>query len=373
VPSASSEDAEVRLIGRVLGGEPGLFPQLIEPYRRSMFLTARSIVHDPADAEEVTQESTLKAFAHLGELRSGVSFRAWLLQIVWNEARMRLRKDRKHLYESLEGDEDDDLAWRVGEPRDPRELPSDVLARKETRRAITEALGTLSEPYREVFLLRDVQHRSVEDTAQTLGISTAAVKTRLHRARLQMREKLHLTSDPGAEAGAAYRGKLTGMAGGVQYAVSAECPRAIVWETLTDWKIWPLWERIRGLYTNVYWKSGEPWQPGSRFVFEHCIHVGPISFTFDARMLVTSSTPPQQITWINHGIGVTVHQTTELVEAEGRTTISTSAEFLGKLFQATPIPVDAVRMLCGFITNFYDALAEESCHRFSRVAPRADA
>ena len=366
VSPAAAGDGEVCLIARIVAGERSLFSELIKPYRRSIFLTALSVLRDPADAEEVAQEATLKAFAHLAELRSGVTFKAWLLQIVLNEARMRWRKDRKHLYEPIADPAAEEEPSRLVEPRDQRELASETLVRKETRRAITEALGTLSEDYREVFLLRDIQHLSVEETARALRISSAAVKTRLHRARLQMRGKLKLSDQAGADLqSAAYVGKLDGMAGRVEYAVLIECPRALVWETLTDWRNWPNWERIRGLYGNVYWKEGQPWVVGSRFVFEHRIKVGPLPFTFDAAMLITGMTPLEQIAWINHGVGVTVQQTTDLAEAQdGGTMVSTSAEFLGKVFQQSPVPYNAVEILRGFIVNFYDALAEESGRRF---------
>src|SRR5579859_22505 len=137
VSPAAAGDAEVRLIERIVAGERSLFSELIKPYRRSVFLTAFSVLRDPADAEEVAQEAILKAFAHLAELRSGVTFKAWLLQIVLNEGRMRLRKDRKHLYEPIVDDSAEE-EHHIVEPRDQRELPSETLARKETRRAITE-------------------------------------------------------------------------------------------------------------------------------------------------------------------------------------------------------------------------------------------
>jgi RNA polymerase sigma-70 factor, ECF subfamily len=157
-----------------------------------MYLLAYSVLKNEADAEEVAQETVLKAFRHLDQLRSGASFKSWLLQIAMNEARARRRKDRSHLYESLdEGKEDMDGGEIM--PRqlaDWREVPSEVLERKELREKINQALYSLPEKYREVFLLRDVQHLSEQEAAEILGISMSATKARLHRARLQLREKL---------------------------------------------------------------------------------------------------------------------------------------------------------------------------------------
>jgi RNA polymerase sigma-70 factor (ECF subfamily) len=361
---SGAPDAETRLIERIVAGDRALFSELIQPYRRSVYGTAYAVLRDPADAEEAAQETALKAFAHLGELRSGVTFKAWLLQIALNEARQRLRKNRRHLHEPIGKEEADEDAPAL-DPADARELPSETLERKETRRAITEALGTLREPYREVFILRDIQGLNVAETARALRVNAAVVKTRLRRARLQMREKLQLV-DLGT---AAFRDKMTGMAGRVEYFVAADCPRDVVWATLTDWRNWPNWQRIAGLYGKVEWKTGEPWKVGSRFIFEHRMKFGPLPFSFEAYMLVTSVTPGEQITWINHGVGVTVQQSTDLEDAEGGgTIISTSAEFLGKLLPQAPFPVDPDAILRGFITNFYDALAEESRRRYQPTA-----
>lgn len=151
-------------------------------------------MRNEADAEEVAQEATLKAFIHLDQLREDDRFKGWLLLIAVNEAKMRRRKDRRHLYDSLE-EEQQDAESDGGEfmPRqfaDWREIPSESLERKEVRNAVKRALDALPEIYREVFVLRDVDHLTVAETAKTLGISVPSVKTRLFRARLQMREQL---------------------------------------------------------------------------------------------------------------------------------------------------------------------------------------
>ena len=183
---------EPALIERIKRGEQALFHELIRPYEGGVYLAAYSILRNEADAEEVAQEATLKAFVHLGQLREDQKFKAWLLLIVVNEAKMRRRKDRRHLYESLDGPgaESEEGEFMPRQFADWREIPSETLDRNEVRSAVGRALAALPWIYREVFVLRDVQHLTVSETAQALDISVAAVKTRLHRARLQMREQL---------------------------------------------------------------------------------------------------------------------------------------------------------------------------------------
>ena len=104
---------------------------------------------------------------------------------------MKLRKDRRHLYESMdEGRQNDEGHYIPKDFADWREIPSEALEQRELREALTKALESLPEKYRTVLILRDVQHLSINETAQALGLSEANVKTRLCRARLQMRDAL---------------------------------------------------------------------------------------------------------------------------------------------------------------------------------------
>ena len=95
------ESTEAELIKRVCGGEPQAFEDLLRPYERLVYATAISILRNPADAEEVAQEAVLKAFSKLSSFRGESRFSTWLVQITYNEARMKLRKERQHLYESI--------------------------------------------------------------------------------------------------------------------------------------------------------------------------------------------------------------------------------------------------------------------------------
>ena len=183
--------AEVDLVRRVQAGDVNAFYELICPYERAVFLTAVGIVKNDADAEDVAQEAVLKAFKGLANFRGDAKFSTWLIQITINEAKMKLRKDRRHRYESIEdGQQGEDGDHMPMDFADWREIPSEALARKEVREALNAGLNSLSEKYHTVLILRDVQQLSITETAQALGISEANVKTRLSRARLQLRDAL---------------------------------------------------------------------------------------------------------------------------------------------------------------------------------------
>jgi RNA polymerase sigma-70 factor (ECF subfamily) len=182
---------EAELIKSVCAGDREAFYELVCPYERMIYATAISVVKNPADAEEVAQEAVLKAFSHLSSFRAESKFSTWILQITYNEAKMRLRKARSHLYESIEEPRpSEDTDYWPKDFADWRPIPSELFERDEVRQAIQNATNSLSRIYREVFILRDVQNLSTKETATILGISEGAVKIRLLRARLQMRDAL---------------------------------------------------------------------------------------------------------------------------------------------------------------------------------------
>ena len=183
--------SEAALIERVAAGDTEAFCELVRPCERALFLAARGVLGNDADAEEIAQEAVLKAFSNLRRFRGESKFSTWLIQIALNEARMRLRKERRTLHESLEQPLREDEGDYV--PRDFadwREIPLEALQRKELRDALARAIASLAPKYREVLILRDVEHLSITDTATVLGITEVSVKTRLLRARLQVRDAL---------------------------------------------------------------------------------------------------------------------------------------------------------------------------------------
>jgi len=182
---------EQDIIARVQAGQADAFYELVRPYERAVFVAALGLVKNDADAEDVAQEAVLKAFRGIANFRGDAKFSTWLIQIAINEAKMKLRKDRRHLYESIEdGPTSEDGDYVPRDFADWREIPSEALERKEIRDALNKAMACLAEKYRTVLMLRDVQQLSIAETAQVLGISEANVKTRLSRARLQLRDAL---------------------------------------------------------------------------------------------------------------------------------------------------------------------------------------
>ena len=183
-------DEEQQLIQRIRDGERELFYELVRPYEGRVYATAFAIVHNEADAEDIAQEAILKALRHIRQFRAEARFSTWLIQITVNEARMRLRRERTRLTESLDSTADENSIYTPKDFADWREIPLETLERKEVREKLGEALSSLGDKYREVFLMRDVQHLSIEETSKLLNISTASVKTRLLRARLMLRDLL---------------------------------------------------------------------------------------------------------------------------------------------------------------------------------------
>lgn len=182
---------EEDLIRRICAGQTELFRILIAPYQRTAYAIAYSVVNNAADAEEVVQEAFLNALKGLPNFRAESKFSTWLIQITLNEARARVRDNRAHLYHSLdESSKSEDGDFVPRDLADWREIPSEALARKELREKIEQALLNLRPIYREILVLRDIEHFSVAETAEVLGISKDMVKTRLLRARLKMREAL---------------------------------------------------------------------------------------------------------------------------------------------------------------------------------------
>ena len=179
------------LIRRIKAGESDLFYQLIEPYQKSVYAAAYSVLGNEADAEDAAQDALVKCLARLEQFRAEAKFSTWLIQIAINEARMRRRKDRKGLYESLDQDREDEEGDYIPKDfADWREIPSEALEQKQLKAALARALASLKPIYREVFVLRDVQGLNIRETAQMLGINETLVRTRLLRARLMMRDAL---------------------------------------------------------------------------------------------------------------------------------------------------------------------------------------
>ncbi len=181
---------EQDLISSVQRGQHELFYELVRPYERRVYAAALAILRNEQDAEDAAQEAMLKAFANIRQFRAEARFSTWLIQITVNQALMRRRRERTVPMEGLDNRRDEESAYAPRDFADWREIPSEALERKEVRQRLAKALGTLDRKYREVFMLRDMEHLNIQETSEVLGISVASVKTRLLRARLMLRDLL---------------------------------------------------------------------------------------------------------------------------------------------------------------------------------------
>ena len=159
-------------------------------YERNIFRLAQHITQNHEDAEDVLQDAFLKAYTHLGDFQGDSRFYTWLVRIAVNESLMQLRKRKPGRTLSLDEyvETQDDLMPR--EVVDWGDTPEQVYARTELQTILAAAIDSLEPAFRSVFLLRDVEHFSTEETAQMLELSVPAVKSRLLRARLKLRHRL---------------------------------------------------------------------------------------------------------------------------------------------------------------------------------------
>ena len=181
---------EAGLVAQARLGDETAFTELAERYQRNIFRLAQNITQNREDAEDVLQETFLKAYQHLPEFEGHSKFYTWIVRIAVNESLMKLRK-RKW----------DKTVWldepvTVGEDTVAREIavwednPEQRYSQEELREILDKAVNGLAPPYRTVFALRDMEGLSTEETAEALDLTIPAVKSRLLRARLQLRDKL---------------------------------------------------------------------------------------------------------------------------------------------------------------------------------------
>jgi RNA polymerase sigma-70 factor (ECF subfamily) len=175
---------------RLQTGDPLAFAQLVEENHGQVYNLALRMLGDPQEAEDVLQETFLSAYKALPGFEGRSSLSTWLYRIASNASLMRLRRKQP---DTISVDEPLTLDAGNSLPRqlvDWSNLPEEELLSSESRQAMDEAVSELPEPLRIVFILRDLQGLSTAETGEVLGLSEGAVKTRLHRARLWLRERL---------------------------------------------------------------------------------------------------------------------------------------------------------------------------------------
>jgi RNA polymerase sigma-70 factor (ECF subfamily) len=181
---------ESALVARAKGGDADAFSELVRHYDRRVFRMAKQITQNDDDAEDVLQETFLKAYTHLDDFQGNSKFYTWVVRIAVNEALMKLRKRRSDRTVPLDEPIDTGEDEMVREIAVWDENPEDTYSRDELAELLDQAIQSLKPTYRTVFILRDIEEMSIEETAEALGLSISAVKSRLLRARLQLREKL---------------------------------------------------------------------------------------------------------------------------------------------------------------------------------------
>src|ERR1700719_1520008 len=189
LPSTVVREDEHLLVAAAKAGDAAAFEELVNRYERKIFRLTMNITRNREDAEDAMQEAFMKAYSHLSGFQEDSRFYTWLVRIAANEALMRLRKRRPNQFsldEPIES-EDDFVPQQI---EDWGPSPEQRFAQTELRDILRGVIEELPPDFRIVFLLRDVEGLSTQDTAEAVGISEAAVKSRLLRARLKLRKKL---------------------------------------------------------------------------------------------------------------------------------------------------------------------------------------
>jgi len=182
---------EMVLVRAAKKGDLAAFDQLIQRYDRKVFRIAQHITQNREDAEDVVQDAFLKAFENLEGFQEQSKFYTWLVRIAVNEALMRLRRRKTAKTVSLDEDVETEDDYIPREVADWSPNPEQLYKQSELKEILGKTIQGLPASFRTVFVLRDVEGLSTEETADALGLSIPAVKSRLLRARLQLRERLN--------------------------------------------------------------------------------------------------------------------------------------------------------------------------------------
>lgn len=181
---------DLALVQSAREGDMAAFEQLIKRYDRNVFRIANHITQNREDAEDVVQDAFLKAYQKLDQFQGNSKFYTWLVRIAVNEALMKLRKRKASKTVSIDEDVETDEGFVPREVTDWSPNPEQLYKQAELGDILEKTIQGLPSGFRTVFVLRDVEGLSTEETADALGLSIPAVKSRLLRARLQLRERL---------------------------------------------------------------------------------------------------------------------------------------------------------------------------------------
>jgi RNA polymerase sigma-70 factor, ECF subfamily len=191
LPSSIAREDEHLLVAAAKKGDTAAFEELVNRYESKIFRLTMNITGNREDAEDAMQDAFLKAYAHLEGFQGDSRFYTWLVRIAANEALMRLRKRRPGQFSLDEAIEGEDADFMPRELEDWRPSPEREYAQSEMHGILAGVIEKLEPEYRVVLVLRDLEELSTQETADVLGISVTAVKSRLLRARLKLRERLN--------------------------------------------------------------------------------------------------------------------------------------------------------------------------------------
>jgi len=185
-------DDDLALVHATRGGDVAAFEQLVRRYDSKLLRIAQNVTHNLEDAEEAVQEAFFKAYQKLDQFQGHAKFSTWLIRITLNESFMKLRKQRGIMEQSVDSDvyADSDSERLPFDVADWAPSPEALYRASEFREILINSLKRLSPARKVVFVLRDIEEYSLNETAEILNLNVTAVKTRLSRARLQLREEL---------------------------------------------------------------------------------------------------------------------------------------------------------------------------------------
>ena len=193
-------DDDLDLVQASKNGDVAAFEQLVKRYDRKLFRIAQSVTHNREDSQDAVQEAFLKAYQHLGDFRGDSQFSTWLIRITVNQSLMKLRKQRAIREESLDEDFQADGDKLPMEVIDWAPNPEQRYRTSELREILIKTIDELQPILRTVFVLQDLEGLSTDQTAEALNLSQSAVKSRLWRARLELRERLNKYFGKSAES-----------------------------------------------------------------------------------------------------------------------------------------------------------------------------
>jgi RNA polymerase sigma-70 factor (ECF subfamily) len=189
-PQTGAINDESVLVTEAKAGNYAAFEELVNRYEKKIYRLGLNVTGNPEDAEDMLQETFLKAFEHLQDFREDSRFYTWIVRIAINQGLMKLRKRRSSKEVQMEDTSNDDGEVIPRDFADWRPNPEEELERTELEEILQSAARSLPMTFRTVFFLRDVEGLSTEETAEMLNLSEGAVKARLFRARLRLREEL---------------------------------------------------------------------------------------------------------------------------------------------------------------------------------------